>query len=162
MASGTERTGFPWAVSLVWSREQREAGDCLEVLAVESYEWNAGGDAASGNPGVVRRDWAAHGLTIGDQPSPDPWDRGVVGQNRPGRQPRFEVPDAAWSPPCFEGSLEHFGDGYKGDGGRARPQSRQMVERNGSALQPRGNIGVENDDLHNCPGYTAGSALLDA
>jgi hypothetical protein len=32
------------------SWEQREAGDRLEVLEVERHEWNAGGDAASGNP----------------------------------------------------------------------------------------------------------------
>ena len=56
------------------------------MLAVERHEWNAGGDAASGNLGVVRGDRAAHGLTVGDEPPPNPWDRGVVGQNRPGRQ----------------------------------------------------------------------------
>src|SRR2546423_11714291 len=97
------------------SGEQLEVGDHLEVLAVERHKWNAGGDAASGNPGVVRSDGAAHGLTVSDEPSPDPWDRGVVGQNRPGRQPRFELSDAAWSPRCLEGSLEHLGDSHKGD-----------------------------------------------
>src|SRR5437870_13207780 len=96
------------------SREQLEAGDCLEVLAVERHDWNAGGDAASSNPGVVRSDRAAHGLTVGDEPSPDPWDRGVVGQNRRGRQPRFELPDAARSPRCLEGPLEHLGTGHEG------------------------------------------------
>ena len=55
--------------------EQREAGDCLEVLAVERHEWNVGGDTAGRNPGVVRSNGAAHGLTIGDEPSPNPWDR---------------------------------------------------------------------------------------
>jgi len=53
-------------------REQHTAGDYLEVLAVEGHEWNAGGDAASGDPGVVRSDRAAHGLTVGGEPPPDP------------------------------------------------------------------------------------------
>jgi hypothetical protein len=54
------------------SGEQLEAGDHLEVVAVERHEWNAGGDAASGNPGVVRSDRAAYGLTVGGEPPPDP------------------------------------------------------------------------------------------
>lgn len=90
-------------------------GEVLVILAVVGDQRQVAGQAAGGDPGVVRRSRAAAELRVGLQVAPRDRDTWAVREDHKLGQETLEFGQALWSPLPDQRPLGQFADGYERD-----------------------------------------------
>jgi len=123
-------------------------GEIAEVPRVQRCEWQALGEAARGNPGVVLRSWAATHRRACRDLAPAVRNFITVGKRWPRQEPRVEFSLTRAAPAAHHRPSDQLAQRHERDRHARTDQLAQQVRRQLAFDTQRGDIGVENDPAY--------------